>query len=333
MPPSTFTFNDPTSFRAAIRAQQVDGMVTGRGRFQAELVRVDFERLLMQHAAEALPRVFHVQATPQRIAIIFATDPGLPEAYVSGLPLRSDEIIAWDTRLPNHHKSAGACRWGSVSLSIDDLLIYSESMVGQGLSASADPVRIKPSAPVMAELQTLHRTARDLAKNSPELLHHSEVRRALEQRLVQVMISSLFIGESVVASNADRQHAKVMRRFEQVLEEDPGKPLYMTEICTAVGASYASLRACCQEHLGMSPKRYLWLRRMHLARQALDNADPETQTVTECATACGFWELGRFSVAYRSLFGEAPSVTLRRSAGERRGEKMTDSPWKFIESA
>jgi AraC-like DNA-binding protein len=62
----------------------------------------------------------------------------------------------------------------------------------------------------------------------------------------------------------------------------------------------------------MSPKRYLWLRRMHLARRALQSADAERTTVTEIASNYGFWELGRFSVAYRSLFGESPSTALRR---------------------
>jgi AraC-like DNA-binding protein len=62
----------------------------------------------------------------------------------------------------------------------------------------------------------------------------------------------------------------------------------------------------------MSPKRYLWMRRMNLARRALRSADLEYTTVTEVATKYGFWELGRFSVTYRSLFGEPPSAALRR---------------------
>ena len=62
----------------------------------------------------------------------------------------------------------------------------------------------------------------------------------------------------------------------------------------------------------MGPARYLWHRRMHLARRALLRSDPQIVTVTEVATKYGFWELGRFSVQYRALFGESPSVSLRR---------------------
>jgi transcriptional regulator GlxA family with amidase domain len=68
----------------------------------------------------------------------------------------------------------------------------------------------------------------------------------------------------------------------------------------------------CQEHLGMGPKRYLLLRRMHLARGALRHSAPDAASVTDVATRFGFWQLGRFAVEYQSLFGESPSATLRR---------------------
>ncbi|WP_407174892.1 helix-turn-helix domain-containing protein [Bradyrhizobium sp. STM 3562] len=63
----------------------------------------------------------------------------------------------------------------------------------------------------------------------------------------------------------------------------------------------------------MGPIRFLTLRRMHLARRALLRAEPGSATVTRVVTDHGFWELGRFSVAYRALFGESPSETLRHS--------------------
>lgn len=53
------------------------------------------------------------------------------------------------------------------------------------------------------------------------------------------------------------------------------------------------------------------LRRMHLARRALRRA-AGGETVTDVATRYGFWQLGRFAVEYRALFGETPSATLRR---------------------
>ena len=71
----------------------------------------------------------------------------------------------------------------------------------------------------------------------------------------------------------------------------------------------------------MAPVRYLWLRRMHLANRALLRADAASATVTAIATEHGFWELGRFSVEYRSLFGEPPSVTLKRPPDDAFGTK------------
>jgi transcriptional regulator GlxA family with amidase domain len=107
-----------------------------------------------------------------------------------------------------------------------------------------------------------------------------------------------------------------MVKLKEFLEANSDRPLYLPEVCAALSVAERSLRASCEEHLGMGPIRYLTLRRMHLVRRALLRAEHSETTVTNVATDHGFWELGRFSVAYRALFGEAPSDTLRRPANQ-----------------
>jgi AraC-like DNA-binding protein len=54
-------------------------------------------------------------------------------------------------------------------------------------------------------------------------------------------------------------------------------------------------------------------------------ADPTKSTITEIATEFGFWELGRFSLEYRRLFGESPSTTLRQAP--KNVEKSSTDPF------
>jgi transcriptional regulator GlxA family with amidase domain len=107
-------------------------------------------------------------------------------------------------------------------------------------------------------------------------------------------------------------------RFLEFLRANPKRPLCVLEICAAIGVAERSLRVACQEHLGMGPIRYLTLCRMHQVRHALLCAEVARTTVTCIAMDHGFYELGRFSVAYRTLFCESPSETLRRAAAKNR---------------
>jgi AraC-like DNA-binding protein len=81
-----------------------------------------------------------------------------------------------------------------------------------------------------------------------------------------------------------RRHDAVIARFEEFLEANLDRPLYLTEICAAIGVAERTLRASCEEHLGMGPIRFLTLRRMHLAHSALLRAYPSKSTVTRIAT-------------------------------------------------
>jgi transcriptional regulator GlxA family with amidase domain len=107
------------------------------------------------------------------------------------------------------------------------------------------------------------------------------------------------------------RRATIIARFEELLEARCDR-LVLSEICLAIGVSERTLRDCCREYLAVSPIRYARLQRMQMARDALMHANPSISTVTRIANHFGFSELGRFSVNYRALFGEEPSVTLRR---------------------
>ena len=94
------------------------------------------------------------------------------------------------------------------------------------------------------------------------------------------------------------------------------------EAAVTLGIAVRTLHKYCQKQLGMSPGRYIKLARLLRARMALLDADPACSSVTAIAMACGFTQLGRFSVRYRQTFGETPSQTLGADGG-RHGPART----------
>jgi AraC-like DNA-binding protein len=326
------TFADRDAYHAAISNAEVDGVVTARGDYRAELTLIVLHRLQMQRTDESLPRVVNIRAKGTRKGIFFATDQNQPTQQVRGTELAKGEVIA-GLDYTDHLRSPAACRWGAMTLTVEDLAAAGQAIVGRELTASSLTYRLRPPPAMLSRLLQLHEAAGQLAKNAPDLLVKNEVARALEQALVHAMVACMSGGAPVASRSVARHHAMVIRRLEEALHANAETPLYMAELCATVGVSYPTLRACCQEHLGMSPKRYLWLRRMHLSRRALRRADSEKTTVTEIATNYGFWELGRFSVAYRSLFGESPSTPLRRPAEDPKPGKIAGPPWEFTKSA
>ena len=327
------TFTDPDAYHASFRDRQAESVITGRGDFRADSVTIQFDRLSLQGAKETLPRTTYCVVDPRQFAISFATDP-LQQIYVSnGLELVPDAIVVFRAASEGHNRFVSASGWGLVALPHEDIAAAGQTLIGHELIAPQHTHLIKPSPPLMSKLLNLHKAVSHLAKAAPEVLAGAEVARALEEALTRVMIQCLSEGQGIEVGSAHWRHAAIMRRLENFLEANPDRTLHLTDLCAAAAASDRTLRILCQEHLGMSPTRYLWLRRMHLARRALRMADPTTATVTEIATSYAFWELGRFAVAYRSLFGETPSATLRRPPEDPRQKKIFGSPWRLPEFA
>jgi AraC family ethanolamine operon transcriptional activator len=116
-----------------------------------------------------------------------------------------------------------------------------------------------------------------------------------------------------MGSQHGQRYRQIVCRIEELLRNDRGEQLHVEDLCRAAGVSERTLRNAFRKIHGVSPYRYLRTFRMTQARQALLSADSRHGTVTEVAMQFGFLELGRFSVDYRSAFGECPSATLRRA--------------------
>jgi AraC-like DNA-binding protein len=199
-----------------------------------------------------------------------------------------------------------------MSLPQDGFDTACQAIIGSQFALPAFKSVVQPNPELMRRLVNLQKGVCLIANTSPELLELPEVVRALEQNSIHLMVKCLTEGTISTMSSGAQRHEAIVKRFEEFLEANPNTPLYLTEICAAVGVAERTLRAACEDHLGMGPIRYLALRRMHLVRRALSRADSSTVTVIGIATDNGFWELGRFAVAYHALFGEPPSATLQR---------------------
>jgi AraC-like DNA-binding protein len=189
----------------------------------------------------------------------------------------------------------------------------SATVAGRDLMPLRDEEIVTPWAAAMAKLQRLHAAAGHLAEHAPEIIARPEAARGLEEALIEAMIDCIVAPDRHEDTAARHRHTVIMQRFRAAIEVSNDKAVYLPELCNRIGVSGRTLRLCCQEHLGMGPKRFLLLRRMHLARRALRQATADA-TVTDIATELGFWELGRFAVEYKALFGEAPSETLRHAS-------------------
>jgi AraC-like DNA-binding protein len=308
------TFTDPFQCQSALQsADQAEILPTARGSFHVELTQIAMDKLRMQRFTINLPQVVMAAKTSDRQAIAFLLERSSSSLQHCGIEVTPHDIVVYDHDVL-HQRSTFDYHLGTMSVPLDDFPALCETIAG---SVSPDRRRhptVRPDPALLSRLRKLHKAVGQLAHDTPDILDMPEVRRALEEQLIHVMVRCLAEGAGVEATMSDRRHNAVVARFEEFLEANPDRPLYLTEICPAIGVAERTLRAACEEHLGMGPIRFLTLRRMHLVRRALLHAHPSEATVTRIVTDQGFWELGRFSVAYRALFGESPSETLRRSS-------------------
>ncbi|GAB3386180.1 hypothetical protein GCM10027568_04170 [Humibacter soli] len=96
------------------------------------------------------------------------------------------------------------------------------------------------------------------------------------------------------------------------LEQSPTWRVPLLVLCRHLSVSERRLELAFIRLLGVGPHTYMQRRALQAAHRALRTARPDRDRVATIATRLGFPHLGRFADAYRTVYGENPSATLRR---------------------
>jgi len=310
---ASLTFTEPHEYQERIRPAEVQIIPTARGTFRASLSQIDLGHLTVQHGTQTLPTVVRSTLHRSRSSIMFLTGATAPPIRVDSSDLTADTLVLGMPGEEHFFRSLPDSAWSTLTLTPESFAQARATLLGDDTGPAMRTSVVRPPSLALARLQTLHDRIMGLTRGHAI---HPEVARAAEQDLLAAVLDC-FAGETqvTVPRLGGRSGTTVMRRLYEVLDDSEGRPLYLMDVCARLGVSGRTLHAACAEHMGLGPHRFLWLRRMQLARQALVRADARIATVTQVATDFGFWELGRFSVQYKWLFGEPPSATLGRRRG------------------
>ena len=308
----TATFASPDEYSAAIGAAKVDLFVTAGGEFNGRLTWLNLGGLHVLRGRENLPRIAFV-ALPTAQAHISFPASGSSGLIYCGLGLNLGDLVFHSLGERAHQRTVGEGDWCLMSLAPEQLAACSKALTGQSIRPPSEGRVIVPAPGASRALLGPLSKACRLAETRRELITNPEVARSLEQELLHALVNCLATENADRISKWRRRHTDIMVRFEEALATRSGPHLNLSELCAAIGVPERTLRLCCAEFLGVSPIRYYLLRRLNMARSALRRADPEKASVAEIARDHQFTELGRFAVAYRAIFGETPSSTLRRT--------------------
>jgi AraC-like DNA-binding protein len=312
----TRTFLEPDQYEATLAQAQIEAVIVPRAYFRARLTWAELHHLQVLRCEEDSPRVAYVRLAP---GLSFVTFPGGLGALPvwRGKQMQPGDIIFHSRGERLHQSTPGPSTWNVIATDPAQLERYGRALSGKPFPSLAEGRPLQPSPRVAARVRRLHAQICRLAETKSKILSHSEVARAMEQGLIQALVDCLTTASAQTDGYANRHHARIMIRFEEVLAEHFSRPLNMPELCELIVVSDRTLRSCCAEFLGMSPTQYVLLRRLKEVRRALRDADPDRVNVAEVARRFGFAQLGRFAGRYRATFGESPSATLQRTRGMR----------------
>ncbi len=149
-----------------------------------------------------------------------------------------------------------------------------------------------------------------LAVHEPNWLQKPHIEKLVADDFVPLLISQIPIQRNSKSLLKPYRRAKLIAQAEKKMLAHLQTPLTLKQLAENLDSSSSALSYGFQDLFGMSPMRYLKVRRLNAVRQHLKASDPESCKIATLASQFGFYHQSHFTKDYKAMFGELPSETL-----------------------
>lgn len=306
----TLATTDPAEFELALRPLDLMCKPTMAGRFAHRMKMLATRRFMLYRESYSLGLRLNGLSPPGMMGISFGIKDTGGSVYWGAIPdKRSIPAMlpgALDVGFGASHEHL------ILFVLVSELQQAMQPHAYEWLTGQVARNRLDLAPGKSARLKTLLGNALTVANARQDLLAGPDFENCVFDGLVETL--NALADENDVESGLFTKARQ--RGFDRALEfiRDAGMgQLSVSELSRVAEISERSLQYAFRDRLGMTPKEFLHLRRLHMARRKLLITEPGNTTVTEVAIQHDFFELGRFAGAYRRRFGELPSQTLARN--------------------
>jgi AraC-like DNA-binding protein len=310
---ASHAISEPSQFGSKLRTLNISGVALEPSHFDGSVSCVEFGDVAVE-IVRTSPALLMQRAISGRAGCLLMLE-GADRAKWDGRSVDRCEVAALTDETTLVASFYDPFTSAFVSTSQDD----AEAILGPWAwtkgGRGALPVQ-RPLRPAHARLSACVRKIERVARYAPHVLRDDRGRTALRASLIDGMQGLCKPSEEAKADStrATRRH-RIVRLTDEYLCANPIRAVYTDDLCQALGVSASALHKAFQDVFGISPHRYLKLRRMSLVRAALLSPSGPWRSVKAAALSYGFWHLGQFAQDYRETYGELPSATLARSGG------------------
>lgn len=286
----------------------------GRTTFPSNLSQLTFENINLQVGHYGAAYISNATMDKGRCGLIFKTNTDY-STRCNGYEINSSQYMYYGKNSEHIAINRGPCRWIYISQEpycLEEYVLDSLNVKPDARNGVTSCLRCEKQA----SLENLYGVVNEiieLVNSNPRIIQNADIVKGMERSILDsqlLIISNTFNPSVKQTERGKKSHERIIRQSNDFLEIISYKPIHLMDLCNALNVGVRTLYYAFNEYYGISPIKYLRLLRYSKARRDLVNSDSERTSVTDIAAKWHFWHFGRFSVEYKSLYGESPSETL-----------------------